>query len=303
MAKPFLKWVGGKSKLISQIEQYFPESIKDGSEQFVYVEPFLGGGSMLLHMLRNYENLKCAIAGDANEKLINCYQQVRDNPEGVISQLNSLIKEFSSLSESNKESFFREIRSHFNKKEWRDFPLDEASFFIFLNKTCFNGVYRENSKGEFNVPYGKPRSTAKILDENNIRKVSSLLSNKVTLVSGGFEHTLSQVSTQGCCRIFCYFDPPYRPLSDTSSFNGYVSGGFGDKEQRELSDLFRKINESGNYALLSNSDGSAVGDYFLENLYKGFKIEKIFAARSINSVGSGRGKISEILVTNKRNDY
>ncbi len=214
-AKPFLKWAGGKTQLLSTIESFLPESFRREND-VTYIEPFVGGGAVLFYMLQKYPNIKRAIINDINPHLIKTYSVLRDEPFSLINVLNDLQNTFKALGEYDKQKdFFLDIRSRFNQSPLTD--VEEAAYMIFLNRTCFNGLYRENSKGAFNVPFGR-YSNPTICDEELILADSELL-QKVELLNGDFSNTSEHV--QGY--TFFYFDPPYRPLDATSSFNSYVA--------------------------------------------------------------------------------
>ena len=294
-ARPFLKWAGGKTQLLPTIDSFLPESF--GREQNVtYIEPFVGGGAMLFFMLQKYPNIKKAIINDINPHLIKTYTIVRDNPYSLIDTLNELQEKFRTSGdfEAQKE-FFLDIRSRFNQNIHTD--IEEAAYMIFLNRTCFNGLYRENSKGGFNVPFGK-YSNPTICDEALLIADSELL-QKVEILNGDFSNTSAYVDGY----TFFYFDPPYRPLDATSSFNSYVKETFDDNEQIRLKEFYSALSEEGCFELLSNSDckGRNEADVFFDELYQGFYIERVYAKRSINANASKRGTLTELLIRNYEN--
>lgn len=293
MAKPFVKWVGGKSKLIPQITSYFPNDLKDW-EEAIYVEPFIGGGAMFFHMLQTYKNLKTSVINDINHNLITTYRVVKDNVYDLINFLKQLETDFNCLADIERcEGFYISIREKYNESELDDVEI--ASYFIFLNKTCFNGLYRENKKGLFNVPFGKVLNKV-ICDEKTLRECSELLRHTVIL-EGDFENTLNYASEGS---LF-YFDPPYRPISNTSKFTNYTKDGFNDDSQERLMCFCRKIDKCGAKFFVSNSDDTY--DNYFHKLYKEYKFEKIVANRNINSNPLGRGKINEILIHNNLVDF
>lgn len=294
-AKPFLKWAGGKTQLLPSIDSFLPDTFS-GEDDVTYIEPFVGGGAMLFYMLQKYPNIKRAVINDINPHLIKTYTVIRDEPYLLIDALNELQTTFKDLEEYDKQKeLYLEIRNRFNQQLLTD--VDEASYMIFLNRTCFNGLYRENSKGGFNVPFGR-YSNPTICDGELILADSELL-QKVEILNGDFSHTAEFV--QGY--TFFYFDPPYRPLDATSSFNSYVKESFDDNEQIRLKDFYSDLTSCGCYAMLSNSDckGRNAEDDFFDRLYEDFFIERVYAKRSINANASKRGTLTELLIRNYEN--
>lgn len=288
-AKPFVKWVGGKTQLIDQLEALLPADF-DQWENVTYIEPFVGGGAMLFYMLQTHSNIKLAIINDINSDLTTCYKVVRDNPSELIDSLKELQKEYYSLgSEDARKQFFMLMRDEFNTKSLE--PIRNTTLFFFLNRTCFNGLYRVNKSGLFNVPFGR-YETPMICDPNTIRADSILLQN-VEILTGDYQETFSHA--QG--NTLFYFDPPYRPLNNTSSFNDYTKEAFNDFAQRRLKEFCDRVEEAGYKFMLSNSDCK---DMFFDDLYAQYIIERVQASRSINSNPAKRGKLDEILVRNYR---
>lgn len=232
---------------------------------------------------------------DLNKELIDCYRVIKNNVDSLISELLNLQQQFSSCGFAGKKQFYYQKRQQFNglKQEPNPNELQIASLFIFLNKTCFNGLYRVNKKGEFNVSSGKKNYF--ICDEKNLRYVSTKLQN-VTMTVGSYESTLSYIDD----KTFVYLDPPYRPLTTTSNFTHYTATPFDDPEQIQLAKFVKEIDRKGAKFLLSNSDpkNANPNDSFFENLYKGFTVERVAARRCINCNGSKRGKLSELLIHN-----
>ena len=291
-AKPFIKWVGGKSQLIEQLDIQLPADFGNW-ENVTYIEPFVGGGAMLFYMLQRYPNIKYALINDINPDLVNCYRTVRDNPEQLIESLIDIEDAYFALpSEERRKEFFMAVRDRYNEKGLD--PIENTSKFFFLNRTCFNGLYRVNKKGLFNVPFGK-YSNPTICDPKTIMKDSELL-QRVEILNGDFEGTFEYA--QG--NTLFYFDPPYRPLSDTSSFNDYSKEAFNDDAQIRLKEYCDRINEAGFRFMLSNSDCKSKNeeDSFFDVLYAAYQIERVWASRCINSNPSKRGKLTEILVHN-----
>lgn len=290
--KPFIKWVGGKSQLIEQLDAQLPADF-DSLEDVTYIEPFVGGGAMLFYMLQHYPNINHAIINDINPDLITCYRTVRDNPKELIASLQDIENTYLSLNtEEARKEFFMVVRNRYNEKNLD--PIENTTKFFFLNKTCFNGLYRVNKKGLFNVPFGR-YSNPTICNPETILKDSELL-QRVEILNGDFEKTFKYA--QG--NTLFYFDPPYRPLNDTSSFNNYAKEAFNDDAQIRLKKYCDRINDAGFKFMLSNSDGKSVNgeDNFFDVLYAAYQIERVLASRSINSNPNKRGELTEILVRN-----
>lgn len=299
-AKPFIKWVGGKSQLIEQLDAQLPADF-DNWENVTYIEPFVGGGAMFFYMLQRYPNIQHAIINDINPDLAICYRTVRDTPEQLIESLMDIENAYLALeTEEGRKDFFMSARYRYNEKNLD--PIENTTKFFFLNRTCFNGLYRVNKKGLFNVPFGKYVNPT-ICDPETIRKDSELL-QRVEILNSDFEATFEHA----CGNTLFYFDPPYRPLSDTSSFNDYAKEAFNDDAQVRLKEYCDHINEAGFHFMLSNSDckGKNENDNFFDVLYGAYQIERVWASRSINSNPKKRGKLTEILVHNyldTKNNY
>jgi DNA adenine methylase len=294
-AKPFLKWAGGKTQLLSTLDSFLPERFR-GEDEVTYIEPFVGGGAMLFYMLQKYSNIKRAIINDINPHLIKAYSVIRDEPYLLIDALNELQSEFRGLEDYEKQKeLYLDIRTRFNQQCLTD--VEEASYLIFLNRTCFNGLYRENSKGGFNVPFGRYINPT-ICDEDLILSDSELLQN-VEILNGDFSHTSEHI--QGY--TFFYIDPPYRPLDATSNFNSYVKETFDDNEQIRLKAFYSGLTSRGCHAMLSNSDckGRNAEDKFFDRLYADFYIERVYAKRCINANAAKRGVLTELLIMNYEN--
>ena len=291
-AKPFIKWVGGKGQLLEQLDAQLPADF-DNWEDVTYIEPFVGGGAMLFYMLHRYPNIRHAVINDVNPDLTTCYRTVRDMPEQLITSLKEMQTAYNALeTEEGRKDFFLAVRDRYNEKNLD--PLENTTKFFFLNRTCYNGLYRVNKKGLFNVPFGK-YTNPQICDPATIRKDSELLQH-VEILTSDFEATFDYA--QG--NTFFYFDPPYRPLSDTSSFNDYAKEAFNDDAQIRLKEYCDRINEAGFRFMLSNSDckGKNEKDNFFDVLYGAYHIERVWASRNINANPSKRGKLTEILVHN-----
>ena len=296
-AKPFIKWVGGKSQLISQLEALLPSDFRRW-EDVTYIEPFVGGGAMLFYMLSTYPNIHRAVINDINPDLTTCYRTVRDAPDALLSALSEIQQEYDSLgSEEARSDFYYRMRDCFNAKNLD--PVQNTTLFFFLNRTCFNGLYRVNSKGGFNVPFGKYESPS-LYSAEVIYADSELLQN-VEILTGDFEQTFNRMKGN----TLFYFDPPYRPLSNTSSFNNYSKEAFNDSAQVRLKRFCDRIHEAGGHFMLSNSDCKAknADDTFFDELYLNYNIERVWASRSVNSNATKRGKLTELLVCNYEKPY
>lgn len=276
-AKPFLKWAGGKTQLINDFEKSLPKEIK--KEKFTYIEPFVGSGAILFWVLNNYPNLKKAVINDINEDLINTYKIIASQPKELISLLQILQNEFHGFEgiDEKKKEYYYEKRELYNLRNTE--KSMQAALFIFLNRTCFNGLYRVNSKNLFNVPMGSYKKPT-ICDDANILAVSEAL-QKVEMLSGDFEQTIEYANKNS---IF-YFDPPYKPLNETSSFNSYAKDNFNDLEQIRLRDFCAKLDKNGTKWILSNSDvkGKNINDNFFDEIYAEFFISRVKAKRMINA--------------------
>lgn len=291
-AKPFLKWAGGKTQLLTAIERMLPSYFAEQSS-VTYIEPFVGGGAVMFHLLQKYPNITKAVVNDINPHLIHTYQAIKNYPDDLIIKLSEIQSKFYALKgiEAQK-NYFLQIRERFNKVLLS--IIEDAAYMIFLNHTCFNGLYRENSKGGFNVSFGKYTKPT-ILDERLIRADSEIL-QKVEILYGDFSKIESYVSDY----TFIYFDPPYRPITTSSAFTAYNKGNFNDKEQCRLKEFFTKLADMGCHVLLSNSDGTSIdpSNTYIDKLYENFFIQRVFAKRSISCSGSKRGPIPELLIRN-----
>ena len=299
MARPFLKWAGGKGQLLGQIRQRLPAQLQEGRIS-KYAEPFLGGGAVLF-MIANEVSLDRIYVSDSNADLVLAYQTIKEKVEGVIERLETIERRFIGHPPTLRKEFFYEIRRLFNKRSRERSQLSHRRYaelhvarLIFLNRTCFNGLYRVNSRGEFNVPFGNYRNP-RICDASNLRNVSRSLQNAV-IECGDFAACKSFVDD----RTFVYFDPPYRPISKTASFTSYAQSPFDDIEQKRLALFFTELDGLGAKLMLSNSDPQNVEptDTFFTELYSEYYIQKVSASRRINSNGAKRGEISELLITN-----
>jgi DNA adenine methylase len=274
IARPFLKWAGGKGRLLPQLSQFYPEKFNN------YYEPFFGGGAVffsLSHTGKSHIN-------DINDTLMDAYAHVRDNIDALITILKKIEAQYKKLNEADRKEYYLKKRTHFNTLKS---GVENTAILIFLNKTCFNGLYRENRKGEFNVPFGRYANPT-ICDEQNLRQASKLL-RECTITCGSYISALSSAKKGD----FVYLDPPYFPLSKTSSFTDYHEDGFTADDQRELRDLFVDLDNRGCYVMLSNSAAP-----YIKELYGNYRQESVFANRNINAHAAGRGKIAEIVALN-----
>lgn len=293
-AKPFVKWVGGKTQLLDEVKKSLPQNLCQ-QRDITYVEPFVGGGAVLFWILQEYPNISHAIINDINKELICTYEVIKHDVHKLIVELESLQTQYISLNTENRKSFFLEKRQIFNARNISN--IEVAALFIFLNRTCFNGLYRVNSKGEFNVPHGK-YANPKICDKDNLLAVSKLL-QRVEIHCGDFS-AMEKFASENT--IF-YLDPPYKPLSETSSFTAYDKGGFNDAEQIRLRDFCTRITQRNAIFVASNSDPKEekTGESFFEQLYFQFKIKRVSATRLINANPNNRGFVSEIMISNVAN--
>lgn len=284
--KPFIKWAGGKSQLLNEIRNKYPQKIER------YCEPFVGGGAVLLDVLANFSPTE-VIINDINTALINTYQQVQTNVEALISQLDEMQSEFWEADVETRKKVYTKNRERFNSLINNNCP-DKAVLFIFLNKTCFNGLYRVNSKGLYNVPMGAYKKPP-ICDAENLRYISRLLQG-VRINCGDYKDCADFINSN----TFVYIDPPYRPLTVTASFTSYNENEFGDKQQIELGQFVDQITQKGAKVVASNSDpkNADENDDFFDDLYAEYKIDRVSAKRMINSNGKSRGAINELLICN-----
>lgn len=293
-AKPFLKWAGGKTQLIDDIEKVLPKDFSTGN--FTYIEPFVGSGAVLFWMLNNFPNLHKVVINDINQDLINTYKMIARRPKELVAILEILENEFHALEGQNaaKNEYYYFKRDAYNQRQGDQ--IENAALFIFLNRTCFNGLYRVNRKNEFNVPMGSYKRP-KICDKENIFAVGNAL-QKVDILGGDYVETLKYANP----KTLFYFDPPYKPLSETSSFNSYSKDAFDDEEQTRLRDFCRRLDELDHTWILSNSDAKGQGENtdFFGDLYAGFQIHRVSARRNINSNPEKRGALKELLITNQK---
>lgn len=295
--KPFLKWAGGKGQLLKEIAKYYPFEVADITK---YAEPFVGGGAVLFDILSKYE-LEEIYISDINAELINTYCTIRDDIDKLVEVLAFMQSEFVPMGTEARKMYYLAQRKRFNelKVNVRNSScIEKAALMIFLNKTCFNGLYRVNKKGLFNVPVGSYKNPT-ICDEENLRSVSEKL-QKVTIVCGDYRESATFIDDH----TFVYFDPPYRPIAETASFTAYTENLFNDKEQIELARFVDDMNRTGAKIVVSNSDPKNFNDEddFFDNIYSSYKIKRVEATRMINCNSEARGKIKELLISNFRGD-
>lgn len=268
-----LKWPGGKLRVLPDLLEHIP------NKYGVYFEPFFGSGALFFNLKPHK-----SVINDINKPLIELYEVVKANPKTLISRLKSIEKDYLKLSEQEKKDYYYARREEYNKLKS---GIRKSVLLIFLNKTCFNGMYRENSKGEFNVPMGSYKNP-KILFEDRIIEASERL-KEAKLSSSSFESSLESAKRGD----FVYLDPPYHPVSKTSNFTAYSKDDFSKEDQEKLADMYKNLDKKGCYVMLSNSDTPLINE-----LYKGYNIHRIQVGRAINSKANGRGKIKEVIVTN-----
>ncbi len=291
--KPFIKWAGGKGQLLSQIRNLYPSEL--GKSITKYAEPFVGGGAVLFDILSRYP-LEEVYISDINLALINTYRVIREKVEQLINDLRRLQNQYLPLEAAERNTIYYQIRERFNEFQHHNETLniERATYFIFLNKTCFNGLYRVNRKNLFNVPIGSYK-TPVICDEDNLRKISKLLEG-VEIVCGDYRESARFIDQ----KTFVYFDPPYRPLNFSSNFTSYTNEGFDDRAQIELAEYVQYLDQQGASIIVSNSDpkNTDENDNFFDEIYSRQKINRVSATRMINSNANSRGKINELLISN-----
>lgn len=292
--KPFIKWAGGKKQLLYDIRQKYPFN-KDNKIN-KYCEPFVGGGAVLFDILSNYE-IKEILINDINKELTNVYTQIKTNVPELIKELSKIQKRFWTMDNELQKKFYYKKRDLFNYLKVNGnekVNIEKAVLFIFLNKTCFNGLFRVNLKGLFNVPKGSSKKPL-ICDKENLNLISKKMKN-VSITCGDYAQCLSFIDKN----TFVYIDPPYRPISITANFTSYSENIFNDSEQYRLGDFINKINKLGAKVILSNSDpkNTNKNDTFFDDMYKKYNISRIEAKRFINCDATKRSDITELLITN-----
>ncbi len=292
LAKPFVKWAGGKGSLINQLIECLPQDFAV-QQNITYIEPFVGGGAMLFYMLTHYPNIKRAIINDVNEDLINCYLLIKNNPNKLIALLRNIKDEYYQLPNLEKKSqYYYQKRERYNNNKFSQ--EERAACFIFLNKTCFNGLYRVNTKGKFNVPFGKYEHP-NICDEELIKADHKVL-QKVEIYVGGYENITNHLGKRD---NFVYIDPPYRPLSGSACFIEYTRNIFDDTEQENLKTYCDILTQKGCKIMQSNSNSlDNNGESYFAKLYNEYTIKQILAHRFINAHAGKREKETELLIMN-----
>jgi len=299
-AKPFVKWAGGKTQLLGKLASRLPSKIKTSKTIDRYVEPFIGGGAFFFYLKNNYE-VKKAFLYDINVELILGYKVIQNDVQDLVCELEKIEKEYLKLPETDRKKYYYGVRDKYNEQQvtfdyenYNTLWVIRAAYLIFLNKTCFNGLFRQNKKGKFNVPFGRYKNPT-IYDKENLLKVHEALKN-THVFAADFEESKKNITKN----TMVYFDPPYRPLSETSYFTSYDKDGFTDDDQIRLSSFFKEMDKKGAFLLLSNSDPKNVdvNDNFFDHLYADYKIERVNANRSINSDAAKRGNITELLIRN-----
>ncbi len=291
--KPFLKWAGGKGQLLKEIEKYYPFETGNITK---YAEPFVGGGAVLFDILSKYD-LEQIYISDINAELINTYAIIREHIEELLVLLQKYQSEYVPLETEDRKSYYITKRDRFNNLKISDNEtenIEKAALMIFLNKTCFNGLFRVNKKGLFNVPMGAYKNPV-ICNETNLRAVSEKLQN-VKIICGDYSKSAQFIDEH----TFVYFDPPYRPLTETASFTAYTENLFNDEEQIRLAEFVESMHKKGAKVVVSNSDpkNSDTNDDFFDNIYRSYNIRRVEAARMINCEATARGKIKELLISN-----
>ena len=292
IAKPFLKWAGGKTQLLVEIEKNLPD--KFSSKNYTFIEPFVGSGAVMFWILNKYPSIKKAIINDINKDLTDCYITIKSDVNDLINILSKWEKEYHSFTDDLdiRKKYYYSKRILFNKRISNQ--LTQSALFIFLNRTCFNGLYRVNRKNEFNVPIGSYKKP-QICNSENLLAVSKLL-KRVTILNGDYSETIEYTSDN----TLFYFDPPYKPLNETSSFNSYTKDGFDDKQQIRLKEFCDTLDDTNFQWILSSSDvkGKDKDNTFFDDLYNRFNILRVEARRKINANPTKRGKLTELLITN-----
>lgn len=298
-AKPFLKWAGGKGQLLNKFQDLYPKQLKEKNIKTFY-EPFLGSGAVFFDIAQNFD-IECAYLYDINEELILTYRVIQKDVSALIDLLYRYQRNYLKLDKNKRQEFFYDQRSKYNAQrlsinhdKYSEKWFSRAAQLIFLNRTCFNGLYRVNSKGEFNSPVGDYDNPT-ICDEINLLAVSKVL-EKAEVKKADFKEIINDLKVQS----FVYFDPPYRPISKTASFKAYSRHDFADNEQFQLAKLYKQLDKKGSKVMLSNSDpkNNDPTDNFFDEIYHGYNIHRVPARRMINSDPTKRGSINEIVVTN-----
>lgn len=291
--KPFVKWAGGKARILSQLEANLPANFNELND-VTYVEPFVGGGAMLFHLLNRYPNITSAFINDINSELVNSYKATKENPQELFFYIKAFVNEYLKFdTQVWRETQYYAFRSLFNSREIDG--LERTALFLFLNRTCFNGLYRVNKKGEFNVPHGRYKRPL-FLSLDAILRVSETL-QKVNIFSMDFQGILNQIHNYR--NLFVYIDPPYRPISkEKNIFTQYDSSGFGDLDQERVKALCDEIHGHNGHFMVSNSDSYTESGSYFEQLFNEYQLKRIDVTRLINTYNAKDLKATEIIITN-----
>ncbi len=299
-AKPFLKWAGGKTQLIDELVNHMPAHIKNSKVIDSYVEPFVGGGALFFYLKNHYE-IKKAFLFDINRDLIAGYKVIQNNPLQLIDMLEEIEKEYLHKKDPQRKEYYYKIREFYNKQmvsfDYESYNLswiERAAYLIFLNKTCYNGLFRQNRSGEFNVPFGSYKKPSICCTENIIEVNKALKDTEIFCAD--FVEAKEYISKES----FVYLDPPYLPISKTASFTSYSKEDFTESDQIKLVKFFKEIGKRGALLMLSNSDpkNEDPSNDFFDKLYEKYYIDRVNAIRAINCIGSKRGLIKELIITN-----
>ena len=295
VTKPFVKWAGGKGNLLQKLEALLPTDFDD-LENVTYIEPFVGGGAMLFHMLQRHKCITRAVINDINADLIRCYQLIANDPQILIDRLKNIEKNYYSVDFPARKELFYAYRDQYNSEGIN--PDERAALFIFLNHTCFNGLYRVNAAGKFNVPYGRYKKPV-ICNEELIMADHHLLNSVELVIRQPGDYKLVRQNLSRNHPNFVYFDPPYRPLSTTSSFKEYSNNPFEDRQQEELKHFCDRLSAQNSLIMQSNSDSKMEdGNSYYEALYEGYDIQRVLAQRFINADPEKRKKLTEVVIRN-----
>jgi DNA adenine methylase len=290
-----VKWAGGKGNLLQKLEALLPTDFDD-LENVTYIEPFVGGGAMLFNMLQHHKCIARAVINDINPDLIRCYQLIANAPQTLIDRLKNIENNYYSVDFPARKELFYAYRDQYNSEGI--YPDERAALFIFLNHTCFNGLYRVNAAGKFNVPYGRYKKPV-ICNEELIMADHRLLNSVELVIRQPGDYKLVRQNLSRNHPNFMYFDPPYRPLNETSSFKEYSNDPFDDIQQEELKAFCDRLSNQNSLIMLSNSDSKTEnGDSYFEELYQGYRFERIMAPRFINANGEKREKLTEVVIRN-----
>ena len=293
VAKPFVKWAGGKGNLLQKLEALLPTDFDD-LENVTYIEPFVGGGAMLFHMLQRHKCIRRAVINDINADLIRSYKLIANDPQTLIERLKNIENNYYSVEFPARKELFYAYRDQYNSEGIH--PDERAALFIFLNHTCFNGLYRVNAAGKFNVPYGRYKKPV-ICNEELIMADHHLLNSVELVIRQPGDYKLVRQNLSRNHPNFVYFDPPYRPLSATSSFKEYSNNPFEDRQQEELKQFCDRLSAHSCLIMQSNSDSKTEdGKSYFEALYEGYDIQRVLASRFINADPDKRKKLTEVVI-------